>query len=125
MKPFQTFVRKGIQWGGSSDYPVTPFAARYGIWSSVARQTLNGTYGEKPFGTAESVDVRTALRSYTAWAARTMFLEDRVGTIEVGKEADLAVWDRNPYQVATDQLRDMRCELTLFRGKVVFRASVP
>ncbi len=122
MKPFQTYVRKGIQWGGSSDYPVTPFAARYGIWSSVARQTLNATYGEKPFGTAESVDVRTALRSYTAWAARTMFLEDRIGTIEVGKDADLAVWDRNPYTVPTDQVKDMRCELTLVRGRVVFRA---
>ena len=121
MKPFQTYVRKGIQWGGSSDYPVTPFAARYGVWASVARQTLNGTYGEKPFGTAESVDVRTALRSYTAWAARTMFLDDRVGTIEVGKEADLAIWDRNPYQVATDQLKDLRCELTLVRGRIVFK----
>ena len=122
MKPFQTFVRKGIQWGGSSDYPVTPFAARYGVWASVARQTLNGTYGEKPFGTAESVDVRTALRSYTAWAARTMFLEDRVGTIEVGKEADLAVWDRNPYAVPADQLKDMRCELTIVRGTIVYKA---
>src|SRR5687767_10093103 len=121
MKPFQTYVRKGIQWGGSSDYPVTPFAARYGVWASVARQTLNGTYGAKPFGTAESVDVRTALRSYTAWAARTMFLEDRVGTIEAGKEADLAVWDRNPYTVPTDQLKDMRCEMTLMRGRTVFK----
>ena len=122
MKPFQTFVRKGIQWGGSSDYPVTPFAARYGVWASVARQTLNGTYGEKPFGTAESVDVRTALRSYTAWAARTTFLEDRIGTIEVGKEADLAVWDRNPYAVPADQLKDMRCELTIVRGTIVYKA---
>jgi predicted amidohydrolase YtcJ len=122
MKPFQTYVRKGIQWGGSSDYPVTPFAARYGVWASVARQTLNGTYGEKPFGTAESVDVRTALRSYTVWAARTMFLEERVGSIEVGKEADLAVWDRNPYAVPTDQLKDLRCELTLVRGTIVYKA---
>ena len=122
MKPFQTYIRKGIQWGGSSDYPVTPFAARYGVWASVARQTLNSTYGATPFGTAESVDVRTALRSYTAWAARTMFLEDRIGTIEVGKDADLAVWDRNPYGVPTDQLRDMRCELTLVRGTIVYKA---
>jgi predicted amidohydrolase YtcJ len=122
MKPFQTYVRKGIQWGGSSDYPVTPFAARYGVWASVARQTLNGTYGDKPFGVAESVDVRTALRSYTAWAARTMFLEDRVGSIEVGKEADLAVWDRSPYEVPTDQLKDLRCELTLVRGTIVYTA---
>jgi predicted amidohydrolase YtcJ len=121
MKPFQTFLRKGVQWGGGSDYSVTPFAARYGIWASVARQALNGTYGVTPFGMAEAVDVKTALRSYTAWAARTMFLEDRIGTIEVGKDADLAVWDRNPYAVPTAQLKDMRCEMTLVRGKVVYR----
>ena len=122
MKPFQTYVRKGIQWAGSSDYPVTPFAARYGVWASVARRTLNATHGAQPFGTAEAVDVRTALRSYTAWAARTMFLEDRVGTIEAGKDADLAVWDRNPYAIPADQLKDMRCELTMVRGTIVYKA---
>ena len=52
-----------------------------------------------------------------------MFLEDRVGTIEVGKDADLAVWDRNPYEVPTDQLKDMRCELTMVRGRVVYGAA--
>jgi len=123
LKPFRTFVQKRVQWAGGSDYPVTPFAARYGVWASVTRRTLNGTYGERPFGTTEAVDVRSALRSYTAWAARTMFLEDRVGTIEAGKDADLAVWDRNPYAIPADQLKDMRCELTMVRGKVVFRAT--
>jgi hypothetical protein len=122
LKPFQTFVRKGVQWGGGSDYPVTPFAARYGMWASVARRTLNGTHGETPFGMNEAVNVRTALRSYTAWAARTMFLEDRVGTIEAGKDADLAVWDRNPYAIPADELKDMRCELTMVRGTIVYKA---
>ena len=43
------------------------------------------------FGTAESVDVHSALRSYTAANARLLFLEDRIGTLEVGKDADIAV----------------------------------
>ncbi len=124
LNPFQTFTRKGVQWGGGSDYPVTPFAGRYGLWAAVARETLNGTFGATPFGTTESVDIRTALRSYTIWAARTMFLEDRIGSIEVGKDADLAVWDRNPYEVPTAALKDMRCELTLVRGKVVYRGGL-
>ena len=34
-----------------------------------------------------------------------MFLDDRVGSIEVGKDADLAVWDRDPYTVPTAQLQ--------------------
>lgn len=121
LKPFQTFVRKGVQWAGGSDYSVTPFPARYGIWASVVRETLNGTRGKTPFGTAEAVDARTALRSYTAWAARQIFLEDRVGTIEAGKDADLAVWDRSPYDVPAAALKDMRCEMTFVRGRIVFR----
>ena len=123
LKPFRTFVRKGVVWGGGSDFGVTPFPARYGLWASVARATLNGTYGPTPFGTDESVDIKTALRSYTIWAARTIFLDDRVGSIEAGKDADVAVWDRNPYQVPTSALKDMRCELTLVRGNVVYRAQ--
>jgi hypothetical protein len=121
LKPFQTFVKKGVQWGGGSDYSVTPFPARYGIWASVARETLNGTHGARPFGTAEAVDVRTALRSYTAWAAARIFLDDRLGTIETGKDADLAVWDRSPYEVSTAALKDLRCEMTFVRGRLVYR----
>ena len=45
-----------------------------------------------------------------------MFLDDRVGSIEVGKDADLAVWDRDPYTVPTAALKDMKAELTL-RGR--------
>ena len=121
LSPFQTYVRQGIKWAGGSDYPVTPFPARYGLWSSVARKTLNGTYGATPFGLQEAVDIKIALRSYTAWAARQLFLDDRIGSIEVGKDADIAVWDRDPYSVPTDSLKDMKCELTLFRGQIVYR----
>jgi predicted amidohydrolase YtcJ len=121
LNPFRTYVRQNIRWAGGSDYPVTPFPARYGIWASVTRKTLNGTYGDTPFGTAEAVDVKTALRSYTAWAAHQIFLENRVGSIEVGKDADIAVWDRNMYTVPSDQLKDLVCEMTLFRGNVVYR----
>jgi predicted amidohydrolase YtcJ len=121
LNPFHTYQTRGIRWAGGSDFNVTPFAARYGLWASVARRTLNGTYGATPFGTTEAVDVKTALRSYTLWAAHQLFLDDRVGSIEIGKDADLAVWDRNPYAIPTDDLKELRCELTLLRGKIVYR----
>jgi hypothetical protein len=120
LKPFNTYLKRGIKWAGGSDYGVTPFPARYGLWSSVARQTLNGTFGATPFGLQERVDIRTALRSYTIWAAHQMFLDDRIGSIEVGKDADIAVWDRDMYTVPTDALKDLRCELTIFRGRIVY-----
>jgi len=123
LMPYKTYSAKGVVWGGGSDYPVTPYPARYGLWSAVARKTLRGVYGEQPFGTAESVDIHTALRAYTTWAAHQLFLEDRIGSLEPGKDADLAVWDRDLYSIPSDDLKNLKCELTLLRGKEVYRAK--
>jgi predicted amidohydrolase YtcJ len=122
LNPYKTYLEKGILWGGGSDFYVTPFPARYGIWASIARETLKGVYGAHPFGTAESVDVHAALRSYTAWAARQLFLEDKIGSIEPGKRADIAVWDRDLYAVPTAELKEMKCEMTIFDGEIVYKA---
>ena len=123
LNPFATFAKKGIRWAGSSDFNVTPFAARYGIWSAVAREPLLGVYGKDPFGRGEAIDVHAALRAFTIDAARQMFLEKKVGSIEAGKYADLAVWDRDPYTVPTADLKEMRCVLTVFNGRVVFEGG--
>jgi len=122
LNPFATYLKKGIVWANSSDFNVTPFAARYGIWASVARETLLGQYGDA-FGRAETVDIHTALKAQTLWPARQMFLEKKIGSIEPGKYADLAVWDRDFYTVPTAQLKDAKCEMTVFNGKVVWLSS--
>lgn len=118
--PLNTFLKHGILWGGGSDYPVTPIAARYGLWASIERETLKATYGARPFGTSESVDIRTALRSYTLWSARQLFLDRRIGSIETGKDADIAIWDRDMYTMPAEQLRDLKCKMTLLQGQIVF-----
>jgi predicted amidohydrolase YtcJ len=120
MIPLHTYLDRGMIWAGGSDASVTPFPARYGLWASVARQTLNGTYGKTPFGMSQAVDIHAALRSYTIWAARQLFMEKETGSLEQGKSADLAVWDRDPYTVPAEQLKAMVCEMTLFQGKVVY-----
>ncbi len=120
LEPFKTWLAKGVQWAGGSDYFVTPYAARYGIWASLERETLKGVYGAHPFGTAEAIDVHTALRSYTAWAARQLFLEDKIGTIEPGKDADIAVWDHDLYTMAARDIKNLKCEMTIFAGRVVY-----
>jgi predicted amidohydrolase YtcJ len=120
LEPFKTLQSRGILWSSGSDYSVTPVAARYGLWASAARQAAKGTYGLHPFGMAEAVDMHTALRSYTAWGSRQMFLEQKIGSLEVGKKADIAIWDRNLYKLTTDQIKDLKCLMTLFEGEVVY-----
>ena len=125
LEPMNSMLAKHVRFAGGSDNDVTPLPARYGIWASVVRETLNGTYGAQPFGTKEAIDVPTAIRSYTAWAAPQLFLEKHIGSLEVGKQADLAVWADDPYTMPAAQLKDMHCELTLFGGKVVYEAERP
>ena len=120
LNPFRTYLERGILWAGGSDFSVTPFPARYGLWSSVARETLLGVYGKNPWGMDESVDIHAALKSYTIWAARQMFLEDKIGSIEPGKYADLAVWDRDLYTVPVADLENLQCRMTIFNGKIVY-----
>jgi predicted amidohydrolase YtcJ len=115
--PLKTYSEHGVRWSAGTDYGVAPLAPRYGLWASVEREALDGSH---PFGTAESVDVHTALRSYTAWAAPELFLDKEIGTLEVGKRADIAVWDQNPYTMPSAKLKNLKCEMTIVDGKVVY-----
>jgi predicted amidohydrolase YtcJ len=122
LMPFKTYLDKGVLWAGGSDYSVTPHPARYGLWASIARKPLQGSYGSDPFGTEESIDIHNALRSYTVWAARQLFLEDKIGSLEVGKYADIAVWDKNLVAVTTEEIKDLKCQMTLLGGEIVYQA---
>ena len=93
--PLHSYAQRGIRWAEGSDFDVTPFAARYGLWALIARQPALGVYGSDPYGRAEAADVHDALRAQTMWAAHQLFLDDKIGSIEVGKYADIAVWDKN------------------------------
>ena len=100
---------------------MTPFPARFGIWASIVRQPLLGIYGNGALGSEEAVDVRTALRSFTIWAARQMFLEKKTGSLEVGKYADIAVWNTDLYRADPAAIGDMQCQMTLLVGEVVYK----
>jgi predicted amidohydrolase YtcJ len=123
LNPFRTYERNGVIWAGGSDSPVTPIEARYGLWASRVRETAKGVFGATPFGTAEGASAEAALKSYTIWAARQIRADQVAGSLEVGKEASLAVWDLNPLTAAPAALKDMVCELTLWRGEVVYDRS--
>jgi len=123
LKPFRTFRERKIQWAATSDYYVAPYPARYGIWSQIAREPLLGIYGDQPFGDREAVSVQDALHAYTIWSAHQLFLEDKIGSIEVGKLADIAIWDKDLYTVPAAEIKEMKCQMTLFEGEIVYQAD--
>ena len=115
--PLKTYQDRGILWSAGTDYGVAPLAPRYGLWASVQREALDRKH---PFGISQAVDVHAALRAYTATAAPQLFLEKEIGTLETGKRADIAVWDRNPYIIPSTGLKNLKCEMTIVDGKVVY-----
>lgn len=80
---------------------------------------MNGTHGENPWGKDESIGVMDVLRSYTRWSSRQVFLENKIGSIEAGKYADIVVWDRDLLTIPTEELKEMKALLTLMNGKAV------
>jgi len=114
--PVKTLDEKGIPVGISHDATVTQPLPNIGIYASVVRKTLRGN----SLGTKESVNAETALGFYTLSAAKHCFMEDRIGSIEVGKYGDLAVWNFNPLDVATERLIDWECLMTFVDGKKVY-----
>ena len=122
--PVRTMLERGIPVGISHDATVTPPLSAIGLYSSVARRTIRGN----SVGAGEAVTPYQALRLYTDLAARHCLMEDRIGTIEPGKYADLAVWDRSPLGVDTMGLRELKVDLTVVEGVTVYarpRATSP
>jgi predicted amidohydrolase YtcJ len=122
---FRTLNEAGVLLSFGSDWPGTN-AAWYtvnplqGIYAAVTRQTLDGT-PEGGWFPQERIDVETALRAYTVNNAWVGMMEDRLGMVKEGFLADLAVLDQNPFEVDASDLKDVRVDLTIVGGRVVFR----
>jgi predicted amidohydrolase YtcJ len=126
----------------SSDWPCTwppdPFVsiqetATRQVWKSadtanVAGQPLDGAgqggaaISGASYVPEERISVADAVRAYTQGSAYAAFSDDRVGTLEVGKLADLAVLSQDIFSVPPDTIGKTRVVTTLVGGKIVYSA---
>ena len=69
------------------------------------------------FAAREGLGVEEALKAITINAARICNVADRVGSLEVGKDADIAIFDGHPMDIFTKTL------YTIINGEIVYRAK--
>ncbi len=123
--PFGDLLRSGAVLAAGSDWSVSspnPLAA---IHTAVNRRAAPG-YEEgdyAPFLPEQAIDLGTSLTAYTAGSAWVNHLDRLTGTIEVGKYADLAVLDRDPFDGPADQIGATRVLQTFVEGRRVFAAD--
>jgi predicted amidohydrolase YtcJ len=92
-----------------------PYSMLWTMWEALAR--WDGDAGRR---LGESRLTREdALRLSVQSGHRLTWSEDRRGSIEVGKDADLAVLDGNPLTCAEDHIKDIAVDLTIVGGRIV------
>jgi predicted amidohydrolase YtcJ len=119
--PFRTILDHGIQTGIHGDgvhiAPLNPWLHIY-----------FATTGRNSFGAQVNGDQQLtrqeALRVFTRGNSWFLKMEDRIGTIETGKLADLVVLDRDYFTVPDDEIKQIRSVLTVVNGAIVHNAGV-
>ncbi len=111
-------IDSGLMVAAASDAPVIPLNPLVGIYGAVTRKAASG----QVLSGGEAISPAQALAMYTTNAAYTTFEEDIKGSITPGKLADLVVLSDDPTRVAAEEIKDIRVEMTIVGGEVVWEA---
>ena len=116
---FQSIIDGGAHLALGTDYPVVTFRTYENIYMGVTKRDLDGTqYGS--MSPNEKLTLAQCLKGYTVEGAYINSMEDKVGTLEVGKYADITVADKNLFAIDADDIKDCCSIMTIFNGKVVY-----
>jgi predicted amidohydrolase YtcJ len=119
---WQTLLKLGVPVAGGSDAPVERGEPLIEFYAAVARKDLKGGSGNG-WHPEERVTRDQALRMFTVGPAFAAFEEDRRGTIEVGKWADLTVFDKDIMRVPEAEILTAKCTMTVVGGEIVWAGA--
>jgi predicted amidohydrolase YtcJ len=117
ISPTRTALDKGIRITIHTDAPVALPNLMRVVWTAVNRTSRSG----KIIGARERLTPYEALKAITDWSAYQHFEEDKKGTLEKGKLADMVILDKNPLKVAPDAIKDIQVLQTIKEGVTVFK----
>jgi predicted amidohydrolase YtcJ len=125
--PFASLVRHGATLVMGSDWPVSTPNPMEEMHVAVNRQ-MPADYAYRVdnrdvFLPDERLDLATSVAAFTMGSAYANHRDQYTGSIELGKRADLAVFDRNVFAHPTDEIAGTRCLMTYVDGQQVYAAA--
>ena len=123
-QPMKSFVDMGVRVTASADWPTSPVDPFKQIVVFMTRSTPE-TEEHMP-RLSEALSLEESLRAYTIDAAYQLRLEDKIGSIEVGKRADMIVIDRDIFELAStpDRIWNTNVLATMSNGRIVHEEAV-
>jgi predicted amidohydrolase YtcJ len=119
ISPIKSAITRDMMPTSHTDAPVALPNLMQVMWSTVNRVSRSG----KVIGADERVTPLEALKAITIWGAHEHFEDDRKGSLEVGKLADLVILDRNPLTVDPMTINKIQVMETIKEGKTVFKRN--
>ena len=121
--PLRSVDAAGAVIVGGSDWNYGALDPLLSIETGVTRSDPYGPSDYEQF-TTEAVDLATMIDAYTLNGAWLVHEDDRLGTIEVGKRADIVIYDRNLFAIEPSEISEAYVDLTIFDGRVVYDRSL-
>ena len=118
--PTGSLVKRNMHFTFHSDSPVSPYGPLRYISTGASR--LWQLPPRKVLGPDQRIAVDQAIKAVTLDAAYSMFMDDRVGSLEVGKWADLVMLERDPRHTDLDKIPDIKVLGTWLNGKPAYVA---
>jgi predicted amidohydrolase YtcJ len=119
ISPMRSAIDRGMLPTSHSDAPVALPNLMQVMWATVNRASRSG----KVMGPRERTTQLEGLKAITLWGAHQHFEDDRKGSLEPGKLADLVILDRNPVTVDPMTINRIRVLETIKEGTTVYRAN--
>ena len=119
---WQSFIKSGSIVPGGSDAPVERGEPMIEFYAAVARKDQRGYSGEG-WHPEQALSREQALKMFTIWPAYAAFEEDRKGTIETGKLADLTVLSADIMKITESEILKTRCVMTVVGGQTVYERA--
>jgi len=120
------FARAGVSVSLSSDVPSTPPDMQAPLFVIQGAVTLKNPADpeSRPFPPDnEPMSLEQAIRGMTIEAAWQIRMEDKIGSLEVGKYADLVVLDKNPFDVDPMDLSKIDVLMTMMNGRFTYQGD--
>ena len=119
--PMNSVAEHGGRFVIASDGPLSWREPLEALEAAVTRQVPGGS--DDALAPGEAIDLATAIKAMTSNSAYLMSQDASVGTIEVGKRADMVVLDKNLFEIPPTEIAKSTVQLTIFDGQVVYDAT--